>query len=208
MASALQDLLSDPRSRAARDQPVPRRQPAGRLAARLRRPGHRPGAGRRHPHRRRARPPHSLHAYFMRPGDPAVPIIYEVDRIRDGRASPPAASSRSSMAKRSSPCRPRSRSPSTGFEHQVADAEVPPPEELPSEARDPQGAIPDDACPRPMRRYLRARAADRAAPGRARHYRRAASRRRRRCRCLDPGHRPAARRSRRSTNACSPMPPT
>ncbi len=27
---------------------------------------------------------HSLHAYFMRPGDPAVPIIYDVDRIRDG----------------------------------------------------------------------------------------------------------------------------
>lgn len=27
---------------------------------------------------------HSLHCYFMRPGDPAVPIIYEVDRIRDG----------------------------------------------------------------------------------------------------------------------------
>jgi acyl-CoA thioesterase II len=27
---------------------------------------------------------HSLHAYFMRPGDPAIPIIYEVDRIRDG----------------------------------------------------------------------------------------------------------------------------
>jgi acyl-CoA thioesterase-2 len=30
------------------------------------------------------RPVHSLHCYFMRPGDPAVPIIYEVDRIRDG----------------------------------------------------------------------------------------------------------------------------
>ena len=27
---------------------------------------------------------HSLHCYFMRPGDPATPIIYEVDRIRDG----------------------------------------------------------------------------------------------------------------------------
>ena len=27
---------------------------------------------------------HSLHAYFMRPGDPKVPIIFEVDRIRDG----------------------------------------------------------------------------------------------------------------------------
>src|SRR5437763_3857099 len=29
---------------------------------------------------------HSLHAYFLRPGDPAVPIVYEVDRIRDGRS--------------------------------------------------------------------------------------------------------------------------
>jgi acyl-CoA thioesterase II len=29
---------------------------------------------------------HSLHAYFLRPGDVAVPILYEVDRIRDGRS--------------------------------------------------------------------------------------------------------------------------
>jgi len=28
---------------------------------------------------------HSLHAYFLRPGDPKTPILYEVDRIRDGR---------------------------------------------------------------------------------------------------------------------------
>jgi acyl-CoA thioesterase-2 len=32
------------------------------------------------------RPVHSLHAYFLRPGDPSIPIIYEVDRIRDGRS--------------------------------------------------------------------------------------------------------------------------
>jgi len=32
------------------------------------------------------RPPHSLHAYFLLAGDPKVPIIYEVDRIRDGRS--------------------------------------------------------------------------------------------------------------------------
>jgi acyl-CoA thioesterase-2 len=32
------------------------------------------------------RPVHSLHAYFLRPGDPTVPIVYEVDRIRDGRS--------------------------------------------------------------------------------------------------------------------------
>src|SRR5262245_38857913 len=30
------------------------------------------------------RQPHSLHAYFLLAGDPKVPIIYEVDRIRDG----------------------------------------------------------------------------------------------------------------------------
>ncbi|BAN01221.1 acyl-CoA thioesterase [Ilumatobacter coccineus] len=29
---------------------------------------------------------HSLHAYFLRPGDPKLPILYEVDRIRDGRS--------------------------------------------------------------------------------------------------------------------------
>lgn len=32
------------------------------------------------------RPVHSLHAYFLRPGDPSVPIVYEVDRTRDGRS--------------------------------------------------------------------------------------------------------------------------
>jgi acyl-CoA thioesterase II len=30
------------------------------------------------------RPVHSLHAYFIRPGDPSVPLIYIVDRVRDG----------------------------------------------------------------------------------------------------------------------------
>ena len=29
---------------------------------------------------------HSLHAYFLRPGDPTRPIVYEVDRIRDGKS--------------------------------------------------------------------------------------------------------------------------
>jgi acyl-CoA thioesterase-2 len=32
------------------------------------------------------RGPHSLHAYFILPGDPLVPIVFEVDRIRDGRS--------------------------------------------------------------------------------------------------------------------------
>lgn len=40
-------------------------------------------AGRTVPTDRRV---HSLHAYFLRGGDPSVPIVYEVDRTRDGRS--------------------------------------------------------------------------------------------------------------------------
>ena len=40
-------------------------------------------AGRTVPEDRSA---HSLHAYFLRPGDPGAPIVYTVDRIRDGHS--------------------------------------------------------------------------------------------------------------------------
>jgi acyl-CoA thioesterase II len=40
-------------------------------------------AGRTVPDDRRV---HSLHSYFLRPGDPTTPIVYEVDRVRDGRS--------------------------------------------------------------------------------------------------------------------------
>jgi acyl-CoA thioesterase-2 len=33
-----------------------------------------------------SRPVHSLHAYFLRPGDPMIPIVYQVERPRDGRS--------------------------------------------------------------------------------------------------------------------------
>ena len=32
------------------------------------------------------RPVHSLHAYFIRPGDPTVPLVYIVERVRDGQS--------------------------------------------------------------------------------------------------------------------------
>jgi acyl-CoA thioesterase II len=40
-------------------------------------------AGRTVPSERRV---HSLHSYFVRAGDPTVPIVYQVDRVRDGRS--------------------------------------------------------------------------------------------------------------------------
>src|SRR6056297_409213 len=30
--------------------------------------------------------PHSLHGYFLRPGDPSVPALIDVERLRDGRS--------------------------------------------------------------------------------------------------------------------------
>src|SRR5690242_13403751 len=74
--------------------------------------------------------PHSLHAYFLRPGDMAHPIVYEVDRVRDGRSftarrvqaiqhGEPILSMIASFQK-----------PESGLEHQVKMPDVPPPEQL------------------------------------------------------------------------------
>ena len=75
---------------------------------------------------------HSLHAYFLRPGDPTVPIVYEVDRIRDGRSFTTRRVVPSSTAGRSSTSRRRSTSTRTGFDHQLPmPDDVPAPTTLP-----------------------------------------------------------------------------
>ena len=75
---------------------------------------------------------HSLHAYFMRPGDPAVPIIYEVDRIRDGRSF---NTRRVVAIQHGHAIFSMSASfhlEEDGFEHQTEMPDVPKPEDLPS----------------------------------------------------------------------------
>ncbi len=75
---------------------------------------------------------HSLHAYFLRPGDPTVPILYEVDRIRDGRSF---VTRRVVAIQHGRPIFNLSASfhvAETGFDHQDAMPEgVPEPESLP-----------------------------------------------------------------------------
>ncbi|GAC1355200.1 MAG: acyl-CoA thioesterase II [Polyangiales bacterium] len=76
---------------------------------------------------------HSLHAYFLRPGDVSKPIVYEVDRIRDGSSF----TTRRVVAIQSG--RPifnlstSFQTPEAGFEHQDAMPETPAPESLPTE---------------------------------------------------------------------------
>jgi acyl-CoA thioesterase-2 len=77
---------------------------------------------------------HSLHAYFMRPGDPSVPIIYEVDRIRDGGSF---TTRRVVAIQHGAAIFALSASfqvEEDGFEHQVAPPRVAQPEDLMGEA--------------------------------------------------------------------------
>ncbi|MEP7089296.1 MAG: acyl-CoA thioesterase II [Nocardioidaceae bacterium] len=74
---------------------------------------------------------HSLHSYFLRPGDPAVPIVYDVERMRDGRSF----STRRVVARQHG--RPiyfmtaSFQVPEDGFEHQDVMPEVPDPMDSP-----------------------------------------------------------------------------
>ncbi|MGF1454988.1 MAG: acyl-CoA thioesterase [Alphaproteobacteria bacterium] len=76
---------------------------------------------------------HSLHAYFMRPGDESVPIVFRVERDFDGRTF---ATRRVIAIQKGRPILNMAASfqmPEKGLEHQVAMPDVPMPEDLPTE---------------------------------------------------------------------------
>jgi acyl-CoA thioesterase-2 len=83
---------------------------------------------------------HSLHSYFLRPGDTSVPIVYDVDNVREGR----------SFATRRVIARQHGRPifsmtlnfqiPEQGLEHQDPMPVVPPPQECPTLAEATPGS--------------------------------------------------------------------
>ncbi|MGH3795383.1 MAG: acyl-CoA thioesterase II [Pseudonocardiaceae bacterium] len=73
---------------------------------------------------------HSLHAYFIRPGDPQVPIVYEVDRIRDGRSFTTRRAMAIQHGKAIFALSASFQLSEDGLEHADAMPEVPPPEQL------------------------------------------------------------------------------
>ena len=97
------------------------------------------------------RPPHSLHAYFLLGGDPKVPIVYEVDRIRDGSSFTTrrvvaiqhghAIFTMAVSFHRDEP----------GMTHQAQMPSVPEPDALPGEAEMKQRVLP--LMPDAVRRY-------------------------------------------------------
>jgi len=75
---------------------------------------------------------HSLHSYFLRPGDPNVPILYEVDRIRDGKSftTRRVVAIQHGRAIFNMSC--SFHDDEFGLEHQFPMPEAPAPEDLPS----------------------------------------------------------------------------
>ncbi|MFF4230136.1 acyl-CoA thioesterase [Streptomyces sp. NPDC001820] len=109
-------------------------------------------AGRTVPEDRTA---HSLHAYFLRMGDPGAPIVYTVDRIRDGRSF---TTRRVVAVQHGQPIFHLSASFQTyeeGLEHQAEMPSAPDPETLPTAAE----ILPRDLDPEVAQRLLEARAA-------------------------------------------------
>src|SRR4249919_3167827 len=78
------------------------------------------------------RPVHSLQAYFIRPGDPAVPIVYLVDRVRDGRSFTTRRVSAVQHGKTIFTLSASFHHPEPGPEHATAMPEAPPPESVPT----------------------------------------------------------------------------
>ena len=100
---------------------------------------------------------HSLHAYFIRPGDPKIPIIYEVDRARDGGSFTTRRVIAIQHGKQIFNMACSFHVVEEGWEHQHDMPDVPAPESLPSMEelrRSMADKVPEDI----RREFLRARA--------------------------------------------------
>jgi len=97
------------------------------------------------------RPPHSLHAYFLLAGDPKVPIIYEVDRIRDGRSFTTRRVVAIQHGHAIFTMAVSFHVAEQGLSHQVAMPTVPGPDALPDDAELRQAVL--ARMPEPVRRY-------------------------------------------------------
>jgi acyl-CoA thioesterase-2 len=98
------------------------------------------------------RPPHSLHAYFLLPGDPKVPIIYEVDRIRDGKSFTTRRVIAIQHGQAIFSMSASFHADEPGMTHQAKIPDVPGPDDLPGEAEIKERVLP--MVPDPVRRYF------------------------------------------------------
>ncbi|WP_407312514.1 acyl-CoA thioesterase II [Pseudomonas sp. nanlin1] len=79
------------------------------------------------------RPVHSLHGYFLRPGDAQLPVVYMVDRVRDGGSFSTRRVTAVQKGKPIFTCSASFQYDERGFEHQASMPDVVGPENLPTE---------------------------------------------------------------------------
>ncbi|WP_300573954.1 acyl-CoA thioesterase II [Phenylobacterium sp.] len=89
---------------------------------------------------------HSMHAYFIRPGDPLIPILFQVDRARDGGSFSVRRVTAIQNGKQIFNLAASFQVPEDGFEHQDQAPVVTPPEDLLNEEqlREADGIPPRD----------------------------------------------------------------
>jgi acyl-CoA thioesterase-2 len=75
---------------------------------------------------------HSFHGYFLRPGDPSTPILYQVDRTKDGRSFTTRRVIAIQRGRAIFHMEASFHRPEPGLEHQDEMPDVPDPETLPS----------------------------------------------------------------------------
>ncbi len=80
-----------------------------------------------------ARHVHSLHGYFLRPGDSHQPVVYDVDRVRDGGSFSTRRVSAIQKGQTIFTGIASFQADENGYEHQLAMPDVVDPDELPSE---------------------------------------------------------------------------
>jgi acyl-CoA thioesterase-2 len=95
--------------------------------------------------------PHSLHAYFLLAGDPKAPIVYEVDRIRDGKSFTTRRVVAIQHGRAIFSMSVSFHNDEAGLDHQMTMPEVPHPDALPSDAEIRRSVLP--ALPEAVRRY-------------------------------------------------------
>ena len=76
---------------------------------------------------------HSLHGYFLRPGDAGLPVVYQVDRVRDGGSFSTRRVTAIQKGKPIFTCSASFQYDEEGFEHQAPMPQIVGPENLPSE---------------------------------------------------------------------------
>jgi acyl-CoA thioesterase-2 len=97
-----------------------------------------------------ARPPHSLHAYFLLGGDPKVPIIYDVERVRAGKSFATRRVVAIQHGEAIFIMAVSFHGDEPGMTHQAEMPKVPYPEELPTLADLKQRVLP---MPEPVQRF-------------------------------------------------------